>query len=362
MPTIDLDNKHPVALVPSTGTAGSNLIVKNIAASGVAYYSEEASVSSTNHTGELAVNGEVTLTNRSPVYFIGSEAGVILRTTPSSENVTGPEIDKEAVTAEKIAAGAVTEPKLGPESVASAKIKKEAVTEAKIGPEAVAEAGIKTEAVSAGKIATGAVTATKLGAESVETAKIKVGAVTEGTIGAEAVSTAKIKLLAVENGQLGAEAVSEGKLKNEAVSAAKLKTESVETAKIKNLAVTNGKIEKETITGEKLVNNTITGKQLAVGIPEALKELKENTSIENSATNATTVYVNLLLKLEKTAYEIIADGVAIYKYREDLVVAASQNQNYEFRIKAGAKWEVKTTVGKIETSTTTASVYSFQTG
>lgn len=121
-------------------------------------------------------------------------------------------------------------------------------------------------------------------------------------------------------------------------------------------------IKAETITGGKLVNATITGKQVAPGKPEALKELKENIEIEPSSTEATTVYLSLKCKAESTAFEILADGVAIYQFRTETLTAVADNIHFCFRLPKAAKFEVKMTTGKIESSSTTASVYSFQTG
>jgi NAD dependent epimerase/dehydratase family enzyme len=111
-----------------------------------------------------------------------------------------------------------------------------------------------------------------------------------------------------------------------------------------------------------LSSASVGGTLISVGVPEAAKELKENTAIENSATSATTVYVSVLAKAEATVFEVISDGVSIFKVRKETLVAASDNFNFTFRIKIAGKWEVKTTEGKIESSTTAASVYSFTTG
>jgi len=96
--------------------------------------------------------------------------------------------------------------------------------------------------------------------------------------------------------------------------------------------------------------------------PVAAKELKENTSIEPSATATTTVYLSVLAKAEETVGEVIVDGASTYKIRKETLTASSDNMHFSFRLKAGAQFEVKMTTGKIETSTTAASVYTFQEG
>ena len=70
------------------------------------------------------------------------------------------------------------------------------------------------------------------------------------------------------------------------------------------------------------------------------------TGLVNETTNAsapqgvaiglpgsgTTVYLSILCKAEATAFEVIADGVAIYNFREKTLVAASDNVLCSFRL------------------------------
>jgi hypothetical protein len=128
-------------------------------------------------------------------------------------------------------------------------------------------------------------------------------------------------------------------------------------------AYPNPGLAAESVTAAAVAKNTITGKQTAVGVPAALKELKENTSIEaNGAGATTTVYLSILAKAEETVGEIIVSGVPVYMIRKETLAASSDNILVSFRIKSAGKFEVKMTTGKIETEGTNKSVYTVQEG
>lgn len=116
------------------------------------------------------------------------------------------------------------------------------------------------------------------------------------------------------------------------------------------------------ITAAMIAANTITGKQLVMGTPAAAKELKEATSIEASPVATTTVYLSVLCKAESTVGEVLVSGVPVFFIRKETLVASSDNMHFVFRIKAGGKFEVKMTEGKIETEGTNKSVYTVQEG
>lgn len=107
-----------------------------------------------------------------------------------------------AISAAKIAAGAVTTAKLDAGAITSDKIAANAVTSAKI------EAG----AIVAGKIAAGAIQASDIAAGAVVAGKIAAGAVTANELAADSVTAGKIAAAAVSTNQIAAGAITTNKL------------------------------------------------------------------------------------------------------------------------------------------------------
>jgi hypothetical protein len=325
-------------------------------------------------------------TAKAPLKLVGSEFEI--EVDGITEGLIGPEaidedsIKAEAVSAGKIATGAITETKLGALAITAAKIGAEAIETAKIKLLAVTTGTLAEEAVTAIKIATGAVTETKLGALAVTGAKIAKETITGEKLALETVEAAQIKKETITGAKLVLETIETAQIKKEQVAANRLKNGEIETTQVKEKGLTanrlknseiateqikaegikNASIEKETLTGEKLANATVGGKQIKVGTPEALKELKENTSIEPSATEAVTVSLSVLAKAEETVGEVIVDGKSCFMIRKETLAASSDNIYFSFGLKAAGKFEVKMTTGKIETATTEKSVYTFQTG
>ncbi len=204
-----------------------------------------------------------------------------------TENITN-----RAVTAPKIADGAISTVKLGQKVVSTEKIANQAVTAYKIGQAQVTtsrlkNAGVTTEkiatgAVVASKIADNAVTVTKLKSSSVITEKIadnavttkklQDGAVKTDKIAFRAVTTAKIAAGAVRSPQLSANAVTTEKIQNGAVTPAKLSftlpppggggiarplTPPVATDEIADASVTADKLATDSVTQTKIARNTV---------------------------------------------------------------------------------------------------------
>lgn len=103
----------------------------------------------------------------------------------------------------------------------------------------------------------------------------------------------------------------------------------------------------ESITTAKIKNEAVTASKLSVGTGGSSESRIANTAYEPSATEAACVYLTIKSKAESTSYEVIADTKAVYTFAKEVVVAASENQTYFFRLKAGAKWEVKVNEGTL---------------
>lgn len=191
------------------------------------------------------------------------------------------EIDKGAVTSEKIADGAVT----------GSKIENYSVTGSKIAGEAVTGAKIASGAVSGDKIAGGAVTSEK----------IADGAVSKDKIAGEAVTGAKIAGGAVSSDKIASGAVSSAKIAGGAVTGAKIAGGAVSGDKIADGAVTNNKLGKKSVTRDNLSDEIIN--ILEEGAPKYNpyymsiennfldKELYENFYICND-TDSPSSYIN----------------------------------------------------------------------
>ena len=163
---------------------------------------------------------------------IQEEVDEVTSGTVADGAITAAKIANGAVGTGKIANGAVTADKIGANAIVESKIANGAVTSDKIGANAIIES----------KIANGAVTTAKIDDGAVTTSKINNGAVTTEKLNDGAVTSAKIASGAVTEGKIASNAVTTGKLATGAVTAAKLAANAVETDKIKDGAVTAGKI------------------------------------------------------------------------------------------------------------------------
>lgn len=117
----------------------------------------------------------------------------------------------------------------------------------------VVTAGIANDAVTAAKIATGAVGSDELAADSVTAAKIASGAVGESELASDAVTAAKIASGAVGASELASSAVETAKINDSAVTTAKINDGAVTNAK---LGLTELKLRKTSSTVYSATGNT----------------------------------------------------------------------------------------------------------
>lgn len=84
-----------------------------------------------------------------------------------------------------------------------------------------------------------------------------------------------------------------------------------------------------------------------VSIPGNAAAAVAGKEYEPSATVTATVYLTVVLKAEKVAFEILVEGKPVYKLPAETVAAGNVNQTFMFRVKAKGKWELKFTEGAI---------------
>lgn len=161
-------------------------------------------------------------------------------------------IDNDAVTAAKIASGAVGESELATDAVTGTKIATAAVGTDELANNSVTTSKIGDNQVTEGKIAAGAVTETKIAADAVTAGKIATGAVTEAKIGTGAVTETKI----------ANDAVTSAKIASDAVGSSEIATGAVGTTEIADSAVVSAKIPASNITTEKLTTGAVTSAKI----------------------------------------------------------------------------------------------------
>ncbi|WP_044736585.1 phage tail spike protein, partial [Geobacillus kaustophilus] len=143
-----------------------------------------------------------------------------------------------AITAQKIAAGAIT--------AGSAIIADGAITSAKIADASITSAKIASLAVGTGAIQDAAITSAKIANLAVGAAAIADGAITSAKIASAAVGNAAIQNAAITN----------AKIANLAVGTAQIQDAAITNAKIANLAVDDAKIA--SLHGSKITASSIT--------------------------------------------------------------------------------------------------------
>jgi hypothetical protein len=149
-----------------------------------------------------------------------------------------------AVTAMKIATGAVTATRIADGSVTGSKISASAVTGDKIADGAIDTADLANGAVTGAKIAVGAITS----------ATIMDGSVTEADLAANAVTATRIADGSVIGSKIFTSAVTVTKIQDGAVAGSKIAPAAVTEAKLANGAVTSTKIANGAVTAAKVAS------------------------------------------------------------------------------------------------------------
>lgn len=174
------------------------------------------------------------------------------------------QIDTNAVTEDKILAGAITSAKtnlaaissltwnlnsstvdtaqLVNNAVTSLKILDANITTAKIATGAITEATIATNAITNTKISDDAITTPKIFAWSITTAKIATNAITANEINAWAITTVKISAWAITSNELASNSVVAGKIAAWTIVAWDIATNAITAIKINAWAVTANKL------------------------------------------------------------------------------------------------------------------------
>ena len=209
----------------------------------------------------------------------------------------------EAVTADIVAAGAITNVKIADTAVDADKIADAAITASKIGEDAVTTAKIANDAITTDLIAAGAITETEIGADAVTTAKLANNAVTSDVIAAGAITETEIADSSVTANKVG----------DSAIVAAKIATDAVTSAKIAIDAVTSDAIAASAITATKISDNAVvTAKINAGAITTAKIDAGAVTANEISANAVTTAKIDAeaITSAKITAEAITSDKVA----------------------------------------------------
>ena len=257
--------------------------------------------------------GDITVSSSGTVWTIDNDAvtaakiaaGAVGESELATDAVTSAKIAADAVGSSEIASGAVGEAELATDAVTGAKIATGAVgsdelatgsvTSIKIGDSQVIESKIGTGAVTETKIGTGAVTETKIGTDAVTSAKIAADAVGTSEIATDAVTAAEIAAGAVGESELASSAVTEAKIANDAVTAAKIATGAVGTTEIADSAVVSAKIPASNITTDKLTTGAVTEAKIATNAVTADKIATGAVGADELASTAVTpgAYTNM---------------------------------------------------------------------
>ena len=155
----------------------------------------------------------------------------------------------------------------------SGQIEREAVTEDLLAAGAISEAKLKDGAVSSYKIALGAIIGNRLADRAVSEAKLATGAVTPIKIQNGAITNAKLADLAVEA----------AKLANSAVTAEKIANAAIGTAAIQDAAITNAKIAE--IDAGKITTGRLDAGRVQIGAGTVFAEGYDPSAIEIGGRN-----------------------------------------------------------------------------
>ncbi|WJQ03192.1 phage tail spike protein [Geobacillus stearothermophilus] len=170
-----------------------------------------------------------------------------------------------AITAQKIAAGAITAGSaiIADGAIITAKIADAAITSAKIASAAIGTAAIADAAITSAKIANLAVGTSAIADAAITSAKIASAAVGNAAIANAAITNAKIANLAVSTAQIQDGAITNVKIANAAIDSAKIAGAAITNAKIANLAVGTAQIADGAITNAKIANAAIDNAKIA---------------------------------------------------------------------------------------------------
>lgn len=171
-------------------TASGELVLSNPYTMSTAYFLRYAVVTNVNDMAIDALRGDTASLSKAAAGILGSSIGTA-------------ELENDAVTADKIADGAIDDAakladsvvstaKIADGAISTDKLADSAVTEAKILDSSVSSAKINNGAVTEGKIADGAVVSAKIGADAVDGSKIADNAVDSEHIAAGAIDTAHL--------------------------------------------------------------------------------------------------------------------------------------------------------------------------
>ena len=167
------------------------------------------------------------------------------------------QIGDSAMTAEKIADGAIITTTLADGSVTSAKILDGTIIAQDIADGSIVTVKVADGAITTAKIADGSITAGKVADSAITSTKIADGAIVTVKLADSAVSTSKLADNAVVSVKLADGAVTTAKILDGTITAADLATGAVTELKIADGAVTTSKIADYAVTSLKLATNAI---------------------------------------------------------------------------------------------------------
>ncbi|MEV7512089.1 hypothetical protein AB0O57_29445 [Streptomyces sp. NPDC091201] len=171
----------------------------------------------------------------------------------------------DAVTAAKVAVGAIDSQALAAAAVTAEKLGAAAVEAGKIAAGAVTKDALAVGSVTAGAIAANAITAAALAAGAVTAAAITAGSITAGALAANSVTAEKLVAGAVQAAALAVDAVTAGKIAANAVTAREIKALSVTAAHLAANSVTASAIQAGIIDATHIKAGAITADKIGVG-------------------------------------------------------------------------------------------------
>ena len=210
-------------------------------------------------------------TNTALVSVPTGNLGVGVEPTSSSERLT---VAGNAVVTGGITAASFSGSGAGLTNIGSAALADGAVTAAKLANGAVGTAALASNAVDSSKIAAGAVQGSDLATFAVTSNKILWGEVHTEALADGAVTADKIAGGAVGYAALADHSVGSVKIASNAVGPAELGDNAVESRALASASVGTPALKNDAVTTAKLTNNAVTGDKLADGA--CLAELANN--------------------------------------------------------------------------------------